>query len=67
MAPRTIARSGRESTKKEARALRIEKILVEAETRYRHELLDDEERMLLEDRIGRLRRACLAAYLRDDS
>jgi hypothetical protein len=32
-------------------------ILREAEARYRHELLDDEERMLLLDRIRRLRKA----------
>ena len=31
-------------------------ILREAEDRYRNELVDDEERMLLEDRIKRLRR-----------
>ena len=31
-------------------------ILREAEERYRHELLPDEERMLLQDRIERLRR-----------
>jgi hypothetical protein len=34
------------------------KILAEAEDRYRNEILDDEERMLLLDRIKRLRR-CL--------
>jgi len=32
-------------------------ILREAEARYLHELLDDEERMLLLDRIKRLRKA----------
>jgi len=32
-------------------------ILREAESRYRHELLADEERMLLLDRIRRLRKA----------
>ncbi len=32
-------------------------ILREAEHRYRHELLEDEERMLLLDRIRRLRKA----------
>jgi hypothetical protein len=32
-------------------------VLREAESRYRHELMDDEERMLLRDRIKRLRRA----------
>jgi hypothetical protein len=31
-------------------------VLREAEARYRHELLDDEERQLLRDRIKRLRR-----------
>jgi len=31
-------------------------ILREAEARYRNELMDDEERMLLLDRIKRLRR-----------
>jgi hypothetical protein len=31
-------------------------VLREAETRYRHELMGDEERMLLWDRILRLRR-----------
>jgi hypothetical protein len=30
-------------------------ILREAETRYRNEIMDDEERMLLRDRIKRLR------------
>ncbi len=32
-------------------------ILREAEARYNHELLEDEERMLLLDRIRRLRKA----------
>jgi len=32
-------------------------VLREAEARYRHELLPDEERMLLLDRIRRLRKA----------
>jgi hypothetical protein len=32
-------------------------VLREAETRYRNELLDDEERQLLLDRIRRLRKA----------
>jgi len=31
-------------------------ILRESETRYRHEMMDDEERMLLLDRIRRIRR-----------
>ena len=39
-----------------AQELRMARILDEAETRYRHELLDDVERMLLLDRITRLRR-----------
>ena len=39
-----------------AQELRMARILAEAETRYRHELLDDVERMLLLDRITRLRR-----------
>jgi hypothetical protein len=34
-------------------------ILRKAEERYKHELMDDEERMLLLDRITRLRR-CLS-------
>jgi hypothetical protein len=34
-------------------------ILREAQARYRHELMDDEERQLLLDRIKRLRRAGL--------
>ena len=33
------------------------KVLKEAEHRYQHELLDDEERQLLLDRIRRLRKA----------
>ncbi len=32
------------------------KILREAEARYRHELMDDEERQLLLDRLERLRK-----------
>jgi len=35
-------------------------ILREAEDRYRNELLDDEKRMLLADRISRLSRRALA-------
>ena len=31
-------------------------VLREAETRYRHELMDDEERQLLLDQIKRIRR-----------
>ena len=41
------------------RAVRVETrrtVLREAETRYRNELMDDEERQLLRDRIKRLRR-----------
>jgi hypothetical protein len=36
--------------------VRMCRILCEAEERYRNELLEDEERMLLLDRIKRLRR-----------
>ena len=32
-------------------------VLREAETRYRHERASDEERMLFQDRINRLRRS----------
>ncbi len=42
-----------------ARAIRAEvkrTILREAEARYRHELMDGEERMLLWDRVLKLRR-----------
>lgn len=42
------------------KARRIERILVEAVERYRHKLLDDEERMLLLDRIRRLRKKLAA-------
>ena len=38
-------------------AERLRTILREATYRFNHELLDDEERMLLQDRIGRLRRS----------
>jgi hypothetical protein len=48
MAKTIIAQSAKER--------RIGRILEEAETRYRNEILDDEERMLLLDRIKRLRR-----------
>jgi hypothetical protein len=34
---------------------RIAAILKEAEERFRHELMDDEERLLLADRIRKLR------------
>ena len=37
------------------RARILRKVLREAEDRYRNELMDDEERMLLQNRIGRLR------------
>jgi len=40
----------------EAKTARMCRILREAEERYRNELLEDEERMLLLDRIKRLRR-----------
>ena len=39
-----------------ARTERLRKILKEAEQRFAHELLGDEERMLLLDRILKLRR-----------
>jgi hypothetical protein len=45
-----------ESSAATAHEHRMAKILAEAEDRYRHELLDDAERMLLLDRIRRLRR-----------
>lgn len=35
---------------------RLRQVLKEAEERYRNEIMDDEERMLLLDRIKRLRR-----------
>jgi len=38
------------------KAERLRTILREATERYNHDLLDDEERMLLLDRIRRLRR-----------
>jgi hypothetical protein len=40
---------------------RMERILKEAVERYEHEILPDEERMLLLDRIRRLRRKLLAS------
>jgi hypothetical protein len=40
----------------EAKTQRMCLILREAEERYRNELLDDEERMMLLDRIKRIRR-----------
>ena len=40
----------------EAKTQRMCRILREAEERYRNELMDDEERMMLLDRIRRLRR-----------
>ena len=39
-----------------ARTERIRKILKEAEDRYAHQMLNEEERLLLLDRIRRLRR-----------
>ena len=39
-----------------AKKYRMARILAEAEDRYRNELMDDEERMVLLDRIKRLRR-----------
>ena len=39
-----------------ARTERLRKILKEAEARYANELLDEEKRLLLLDRIRRLRR-----------
>jgi hypothetical protein len=39
-----------------AKERRIARILAEAQDRYRNELMDNEERMLLLDRIKRLRR-----------
>ena len=44
------------SLAEECRDERRRTILREAETRYQNELLDDEERQLLLDRIRRLRR-----------
>ena len=44
------------SLAQECRDERRRTILREAEDRYRNELLDDEERQLLQDRIRRLRR-----------
>jgi hypothetical protein len=44
------------SLAQECRDERRRTILREAEDRYRNELMDDEERMLLLDRIKRLRR-----------
>lgn len=38
------------------RTERVRKILKEAEDRYAHEMLNEEERLLLLDRIRRLRR-----------
>jgi hypothetical protein len=48
MAKPIIAQSAKEH--------RMARILAEAEERFRHELMDDEERQLLLDRIKRLRR-----------
>jgi hypothetical protein len=52
MAPHRILR---EEKKREVKRT----ILREAESRYRNEMMDDEERQLLLDRIKRLRRAGL--------
>ena len=46
-----------ESSASTAQERRIRRILDEAVSRYNNELLPDEERMLLLDRIRRLRRA----------
>ena len=48
--------TNRSVAKAEARG-RIERILAEAEDRYNNELLPDEERMVLLDRIRRLRKS----------
>jgi len=44
------------SLAEECRDERLRTILREATHRYNHELLDDEERQLLQDRIKRIRR-----------
>jgi hypothetical protein len=44
------------SSVQEAKTARMCRILREAEERYRSELMDDEERMLLLDRIRRIRK-----------
>ena len=49
-------RSVQERLQREVRDEVRRTILREAEHRYRHELMDDEERQLLLDRIKRLRR-----------
>jgi len=46
-----------ESSASSAQERRIRRILNEATERFNHELLPDEERMVLLDRIRRLRRA----------
>ena len=45
-----------EASVQHERTARMCRILREAEQRYRNELLEDEERMLLLDRIRRLRK-----------
>ena len=40
----------------EDKTQRMVRILAEAEDRVRHELMDEDERLILEDRIRRLRR-----------
>jgi hypothetical protein len=51
--PKEVPLSSTSVPKDEKRMLAI---LREAEERFKHELMDDEERMLLLDRIRRLRR-----------
>jgi anti-sigma28 factor (negative regulator of flagellin synthesis) len=46
-----------QSTASSVHERRIHRILEEATERFNHELMDDEERMVLLDRIKRLRRA----------
>jgi hypothetical protein len=46
-----------ESSASTAQERRISRILEEAVARFNHELMDDDERQLLSDRIRRLRRA----------
>jgi predicted Fe-S protein YdhL (DUF1289 family) len=45
-----------ETSVQDQRTARMCRVLREAEERYRNELMDDEERQLLLDRIKRLRR-----------
>ena len=46
-----------QSSAASAQERRLRRILEEAETRYRHELMDDQDRLEVLDRIRRLRRA----------